>query len=282
MTAATEETFTHKRYSINKIIFTLLYISVIAYLVWSVVYIHIISIKLGFSVFVMLTFIYLVSLIMMLPEIKGIMNDMDWNEDSWGKGYQTENLVLKQLQALPIKKYVIEDFKINNGNIDFILISERCIMAIEVKSTKGIMRLKGNDFYINQYLHNEDIDQAEKEFEALRKIFEYKFGNKYLPLGLLEYPYAESDGSVNKRIKNVNIGGKEYHNYLIHGSKLLLSDQELKKIFDYFMEIKLKNKETRWTVWVSMLRRTWYKIKKDPMLFFTANYEKDSSSGEYY
>lgn len=271
-----EETYTQKRYAIHKVLLGFVYASMIAYLIWSVIYAHIITLQAGLATFVIFTVIFGISLIIMLPEINAVMNDMEWNEITWGKGSKTEKMVFEQLQSLPIKKYVVEDLNIKgNGNIDMVLVSEKCIMAIEVNSKKGILRLKGNDFYVNDNLRNSDIHQAESEFKALREMLNYRFNGKYLPIQLLEYPNAESDGSVSHRIHDVNIGGRKYHEYLIKKSQLNLTDWELKSIYDYLLEVKAAHNETKTEIVFDMVKALLKELRKDPLFLLKEKYDRN-------
>lgn len=163
--------------------------------------------------------------------------DLKRNYYTWGKGAGAELSTQKSLEQLPLDCKTIPNFNTGHGNIDFIVISSKGILTIEVKSNNGIISFVNNQLLINGKPPIKDyVTQTVAEKLKLIEILKQQFNKIYPVTGLLEFPYGTIDrNSIHGKLLNhdIWIGQHNFHNYLIENSRDYLSHEEIENIYTF-------------------------------------------------
>lgn len=190
----------------------------------------------GFITFVILSIIFKIG-------YKIIMKDhflaKGKNYQTWGKGAGAELNVKQSLEKLGKDYKIISDFQTEKGNIDFIVIGPKGIFVIEVKADKGIISYQNELLLVDGKPTIKDyLKQTMAEALYLSDLLNKKFNKKYFITGVLELPYGKIDlNSIHGQIRNIWIGGYDFHKYVINKSRNFLLYKEIESIYLYLKNI---------------------------------------------
>lgn len=166
------------------------------------------------------------------------------NYHTWGRGAGAELNVKQKLAELGRNYRIVSDYQTGRGNIDFIVIGPKGIFTIEVKSDKGIISYKNETLLINENPTTKDyLKQTMAESFFLSDLLYKKFGRKYFVTGILEFPYGKIDTNyILGQIRNIWIGGYNFHKYVIDKTNNFLLDKDVENIASLLNTLKNKSK----------------------------------------
>lgn len=170
------------------------------------------------------------------------------NEDTWGRGYDAEEVVATGLAALGPDYKLVHDVSkgLNRGNIDHLLIGPTGLFAIETKSNRNRMiafNFKGKDFLGS--LARDFIRQAARNAYWAHQFIKDQAGLDIYAQGLVIRPFNRDQILPSNAPNQVPIlDGRSFENYIKNNDRRL-SAEEINKIFDLFRNHKRRTDADR-------------------------------------
>lgn len=169
-----------------------------------------------------------------------LLEKLSWrNYRTWGKGARAELAVGNSLEKLGSDYQLIHNLDMGHGDIDNLCIGPTGIFVVETKANSGTISYSDKLLINGRESKDKDfIGQVWHEIDYTRKTLKQKFGRHYFVNGILEFPNAKVDQSVNSPKQGIWIGGAGFANYIIKRSQPCLSPEEIKNISDFFKNNK--------------------------------------------
>jgi len=181
----------------------------------------------------------IVGIIALLNVMKLFDKDLDEIERTWGKGSKAELSIMKDLEKIKGCK-IVNDFKMDRGNIDHVCISSTGIFAIETKSIYGVISYGEGKLKINgRELEKDFLRQTRGECYFLDKLIKEKLKKDYYIVSILVFANAKIDTrTISGPVENVWVCQKGYERKVIEKNKDHLTNEEIDRVYNLLLEIK--------------------------------------------
>ena len=159
-------------------------------------------------------------------------NDQHKNYLTWGRGAGAELYLLQELRRQYPEYKVVPDYDTGYGNIDYIVIGEKGVFVIEVKSHKGTISYQ-DGIYINGKKDERGyIEQTQRNRVAVEKLLKFALDETVFVTGILEFVYGRVDTkTIHGPVQQIWIGGKGFYRYVIAKSTDRLTPKEIGTIY---------------------------------------------------
>jgi hypothetical protein len=147
------------------------------------------------------------------------------------RGAVAEEEVGNLLGELPAGYFVVNDFVLERGNIDHIVVSTKGILTIETKSHRGVVSCEGETLKRDGKPFEKDfIKQGWREALSIRDLLTSHGISAPKPQPLLLF--ANADVRVRKQVRGVEIISRWYLPLYLERLQNRMSTKEAEKIFE--------------------------------------------------
>ncbi|HNY36255.1 MAG TPA: nuclease-related domain-containing protein [Candidatus Pacearchaeota archaeon] len=178
-----------------------------------------------------------------IAAIPSIEKDFDkkfnWLDRTWGKGAKAELAIMGDLEKMEECK-VVNDFKMDRGNIDHICISPTGIFTLETKGSDGIVSYDNKKLKINgKELEKDFLHQARKECFFLDNLIKKELNKNYFIIPILVFANAKVDTkTISGPIENVWICQRGFECKVIRKNKDILTNEEMSNVYKFLLKTK--------------------------------------------
>jgi len=185
------------------------------------------------------TVIGLIAIVLIINIDKIISRGFNRLDRTWGKGAKAEFAIMEDLERMQGCK-IINDFKMDKGNIDHICIAPTGIFTIETKGSYGIISYDGGKLKVNKKEFEKDfLHQVKKECFFLDELIKDIIKKNYFIVPILVFANAKIDTkTISHPIENVWICQRGFECKVINKNKDKLSNEEINEVYNLLLKIK--------------------------------------------